>query len=264
MQVIMSPSKTFFFRPVQKGVKKTEPRFLNEAVGIVEILKIKKHGSLKKILGVSDKLADINAERFSNWTAHPSGPEAERAAWAYRGETYFGLSAEQMSLNDIRYMNEHLNIISGLYGLLRPTDLILPYRLEMSSKFKGKWGKNLYDFWGRKLADELMASESDLIVNCASEEYAKAIRPHIPESIAVITPKFLAHSPTGLKSKMVFAKYTRGLFARWVIENKIEKPKQLSGFDLEGYVFNEELSNPNQPIFVAPKDFTLKGRYKKT
>jgi len=260
MIILLSPSKTINPKPVEADVQPTQPRFVDEAeqlVGSVNTLGTK----LASVLDVSDKLAEMNRERFAEWSAQPTKEQGSMAAWTYRGETFFGLSIEEMSDEARAYAQDHVRIVTGLYGLLRPQDVIMPYRLEMKTKLNGAWGKNLYEFWGSKLSKEIEIQKPEFVLNCASVEYSKAIAKHLPKSIAVITVKFLSHSKTGLRSKMVFAKYSRGLMARWAVENRITDPQDLKNFDVEGYEYNAEHSDESTYAFVSPPDFTIKGRF---
>lgn len=261
MIILLSPSKTINPKPVDDSVVSTKPIFSYQAEQLVG--SVNKLGrNLASTLGVSDKLAEENRARFAIWRAKPDTTEGCPAAWSYRGETFFGLSIEKMNERSIKYAQEHLLIVSGLYGLLRPQDKIMPYRLEMSTKLKGNWGKTLYEFWGDKLSDFISDKNPGLVLNCASVEYSKALK-NLPGDIKVITPKFLSETKTGLRSKMVFAKYSRGLIARWAIENRIKKPEDLKNFDCEGYHFSSENSTEIEYAFIAPADFTIKGRFTK-
>ena len=258
MIVILSPSKTINPKPVASWVKGSKPQFLEQAEELVAT--VNKLGSkLAKTFGVSPKIGQTNAQQFKDWRPKGKTP----TAWAYRGETFFGLSAEKLNESSLEFAQQHLFIVSGLYGLLRPADLIMPYRLEMSTRLKDKWGRNLYEYWDNSLANHLVEQNPVFILNCASNEYSKAVIPHLPKNLDVITPKFLSPSQSGLKPKMAFAKYTRGLMARWAVENEI-KSEDIIGFSEEGYAYQSNLSTLNEPVFVAPASFSLKGRWTKT
>lgn len=262
MLILLSPAKSINYKSVRDGTPLTHSEFEDEADVLAKVIRTSKN--VAKTLEVSDALGALNKERFDAWHPHAKTPEGERAAWVYRGEVYFGLSADSLSDEQLAFANDHVRIISGLYGLLRLTDVILPYRLEMKIKLKGQWGKNLYDFWGTKLADAVLKQEPSFILNCASQEYFKVIAPGIKHDLPVITPKFLHDGPTGVKPKMAFAKYSRGLMARWAIENKLVNPSDVIAFDVEGYRYSEDRSTPNEPVFIAPAGFTIKGRFTKT
>ena len=252
MIILLSPSKTINYKPFEGQA--TNPEFIKQAeelVGAVRQLGPK----LAETFGVSEKIAETNARQFKEWSVNGEGP----AAWAYRGETFAGLSIEKLDDKQRRFAQDHLFIMSGLYGLLRPLDSISPYRLEMSTKLEGKWGKNLYDFWNSTLADHIVSRKPTFILNCASDEYFKSVKKYLPGELEIVTPKFLHEG----RSKMAFAKYTRGLMAHWAIENQITKSNEVLNFDAEGYVYDSK-SDPVSPIFNAPVDFSLKGRWVKT
>ena len=260
MLTLISPSKTLSKRSAPAN-KSTTPEFIDEAEQLVAKINAGSK-NLSKLLGVSTPIAELNRTRFAEWKAsdHTNG---KPAIFAYAGDVYNGLAAFDMSSKDVSYAQNQLRILSGLYGSLRPLDNILPYRLEMSTRLAGSWGSNLYHFWGDKIAKDVEPLAGGTVLNCASNEYAKAVLPHLGQEMTVITPKFLHDSGSGPRVKMTFAKYTRGLMARWAIENKVEKADDLLNFDAEGYVYAPKLSEPGSPAFVAPADFSLLGRFTK-
>ena len=251
MKIIVSPSKTFNPKP-HNNVAITDPLFPSD-VSILVSSVITQSDNLEKLFGVSEKIADENRTRFANWDSAPVTP----AAWSYRGETFFGLSIEDMTAEQQQYAQENLYIVSGLYGLLRPQDGIKAYRLEMSTKLPTESAKDLYTYWTARLAARITTEESGFIVNCASNEYSKVITPYT--DLPIVTPKFLHQG----RSKMAFAKYSRGLLARWCIINEPQRIKDIEKFDLDGYRYNEEASTPLNPVFIAPENFTIKGRFTK-
>ncbi len=251
MKVIVSPSKTFNPKP-HENIAITEPLFPADVTTLVDSV-VSQSGNLEKLFGISEKIADENRARFTNWDSAVITP----AAWSYRGETFFGLSIENLSEEQQETAQNNLYIVSGLYGLLRPQDGIKPYRLEMSTKLPTRSANNLYKYWSTTLADRINSEETDFIINCASNEYSKAIAPHT--DLPVITPKFLHQG----KSKMAFAKYSRGLLARWCIINQPKSIDDIKNFDLDGYSYDEDASTPLQPVFIAPEEFTIKGRFTK-
>lgn len=258
MLILLSPSKTINFKPAASWIHPSQPPFLEQSEKLVSAINMLGK-ELGKTLDVSDKLADENRQRYKTWNVYPNKDNSGPAAWAYRGETFFGLSAERLDQDSMQFAQEHLLIISGLYGLLRPEDQIMHYRLEMTTKLKGEWGTNLYKFWGNKLAEYASAQSPNFILNCASEAYSKAVLKHLPKNVSVVSPKFLHNG----KSKMAFSKYTRGLMARWAIENRVSNPKQCLEFNIEGYKYDPKLSSLNQPVFNALSNFSLKGRWTK-
>jgi len=234
------------------GVNITPPLYPNDVVTLVEAIN-NQANNLESLFSISPALAELNRERYAQWDNAATTP----AAWSYRGETFLGLSIQSLTPDQQAYAQSHIFILSGLYGLLRPQDGIKPYRLEMRTRLVTDTAANLYDYWGGRLADMIASNEDDYILNCASAEYAKAIMPHT--SLPVITPKFLHNG----RSKMAFAKYSRGLLARWCAINQPRSIKDLQKFNLEGYIYDEVLSTPNEPVYIAPKNFTIAGRFKK-
>lgn len=259
MIILLSPSKSILFKPVADSISGTQPQFLAQSKQLSAAV-MKVGPKLSTLFGVSAAIATENQKQFSAWTHSPAASDACPAAWAYRGETFAGLSIEKFDQKSILFAQRHLYIISGLYGLLRPLDLIMPYRLEMTTQLSGSWGKNLYSFWGTTLTKHIEAQKPDWILNCASDAYFQAIGRSLSTSTSVITPIFLHQG----KKKMAFSKYSRGLMARWVIEKKITNSQDIVKFDAEGYVYDPKKSTQNEPVFNAPKDFSIAGRWKKT
>lgn len=259
MTILLSPSKTINFKPVQANIFSTKPQFLKESKELAKAV-INLGTNLKDIFGVSNIIAEENQRQFKSWSSTPNNDKACPAAWAYRGETFAGLSIENLNKKYINFLQTHLCIISGLYGLLRPLDEIMPYRLEMSTKLKGKWGNTLYDFWGDKLAKYVEKQKPDFILNCSSKEYFDVVGKHLPSSMSIITPKFIHN---GIQ-KMAFSKYSRGLMARWIAEKEIKNSDDIKKFNAEGYIYDSKHSTRNEPVFNAPKDFSIAGRWKKT
>ena len=263
MITLLSPAKTMNYKDVPTWVAPSKVHFLSEAKDLVSVLKPLSPKKLSKTLGVSEKIGQLNFDRFQSWKAQEHS-EAQPSVWAYSGDVYNGLDIKSFSRQDNEYAQSQLKIISGLYGIVRPFDLIVPYRLEMRTRLKGKWGKDLYDFWGSKLSDLILESKPEVILNCASDEYARAVVPHLKKSVRVITPQFYKHTSDGPQRKALFSKYTRGVMARWALTNRIEDPEDMKKFNLEGYKFSEKLSTPDAPAFIAPSSFTLLGRFTKT
>ena len=258
MIILLSPSKTMSKREAPP-FKATIPAHIEDSQRLVETVR-KLDSKLGKTLGVSEKIAELNRGRYAEWSvdAHSS---AKPTLYAFASDVYNGLAAFDMNEQQVAFAQQHLRILSGLYGLLKPSDAIMPHRLEMSTRLAGEWGKNLYEFWGDNLADEIMESKPSFILNCASDEYFKSVAKHLPSSIEVVTPRFLHDSGNGPRAKMTFAKYTRGLMARWAIENQISNAEETLMFNAEGYEYHPELSEPGKPVFIAPKEFSLKGRF---
>jgi cytoplasmic iron level regulating protein YaaA (DUF328/UPF0246 family) len=259
MLILLSPSKTINFKQFDKTISFSRPQFLESSKVLVAAVN-KLGPKLPKIFGVSQKIAEDNEKQFKTWNSEAVPPKACPAAWAYRGETFAGLSIEKLNTNSIKFAQDHLLIISGLYGLLRPLDLIVPYRLEMTTVLEGSWGKNLYQFWGDKLTNYIEAQKPSFILNCASDAYFDVIGRNLSKSVQIITPKFL-HNDI---QKMAFSKYSRGLMASWAITERMNNPQDVTKFNEEGYTYDSKKSTPNIPVFIAPKKFSIAGRWKKT
>lgn len=262
MIILLSPSKSMNPKSMPEFAHASSPQYLPKAE---ELAKSVNHlgDKFAKTLGISEKLADLNRQRYKDWTIDAHETEGVPAAFLYSGDAYNGLATQELAEHDLEFAQRHLRILSGLYGILRPLDSILPYRLEMGTKLKGKWGSGLYSYWGESLTQSIEEVYPSFILNCASEEYFKAVKPYLSQHLRVITPRFLHDSGDGPKSKMNFVKYTRGLMARWAIANYIHDPEAVNNFDYEGYKYVPDLSKPDQPAFLAPKNFTLLGRFTK-
>ena len=201
---------------------------------------------------VSDKLATLTFERYAAWRSSPSPEEAQQTILAFSGEVFNGLKARSLKEKDLSFAQEHIRILSGLYGVLRPLDLILPYRLEMGSKMKNPGGRNLYEFWKNiipgKIADDTGSQDSPVLINLASNEYFRSIQPgSFPHEI--ITPVFKETDGAGYRNVTVYAKKARGLMLRFIIQNRINKPEYLKAFDEEGYCLNNDLSTRKEWVF---------------
>ncbi|MGB2375655.1 MAG: peroxide stress protein YaaA, partial [Porticoccaceae bacterium] len=204
------------------------------------------------LMGLSDKLGALNYERFQEWQLPFSTDNAKQAILAFKGDVYQGLDAENMSSEELNWAQDNLRILSGLYGLLRPLDLMQPYRLEMGTKFANNRGANLYQFWGdiitKQLNKLLAASPKSALINLASNEYFKSVQPKDLEA-EIITPVFMDQKGDKYKIISFFAKRARGLMSAFIIKNKITDPQQLKTFDVDGYRFNAAMSEGNKWVF---------------
>ncbi|GFE64753.1 peroxide stress protein YaaA [Litoreibacter roseus] len=230
----------------------TRPIFKAEAAELVETAKTLSVDDLQKLMSISANLARLNADRFQNFKitgALPSKP----AIFSFAGDTYTGLDAGSLDEDEVAYAQDHLGILSGLYGLLRPLDAIQPYRLEMGSRLRTKRGKSLYEFWGDTISNALNeqaeATRSTVLVNCASQEYFSAVDLDALE-LDVVTPVFLEDKPGGPKIVSFCAKKARGAMARFVVQNRLRDPDDLLAFDLAGYAHQPHLSQPGRPVFL--------------
>ncbi|SLN28974.1 hypothetical protein PSA7680_01329 [Pseudoruegeria aquimaris] len=252
MLTVISPAKKLDETPAQ-GVPHSLPAFqaeANELAGHARALGAEKLGKLMKL---SDKLARLNAERFAEFEPESHPGNAKQAALIFAGDTYTGLDAQSLSQEDFRFAQTHLRILSGLYGLLRPLDLIQPYRLEMGSRLETGKGKSLYDFWGSKIAYALNeaaeAAGTDTLVNCASQEYFGAVDRNALKT-AVIEPVFMEERDGTAKVVSFFAKKARGSMARYIIDQRVTRPEGLRDFSYGGYRLSQAESTPERLVFL--------------
>lgn len=252
MILVISPAKTLYSQsPVELGTF-TEPVFMAEAEKIVSVMKKKKPGQLAPLMDLSPKLSELNYQRFQAWK--PFNPEHSwQALLMFNGAVYQGMNAETFSPADFEVAQQKLRILSGLYGWLKPLDLIQPYRLEMGIPISIGSKKNLYEFWKTKitarLKQELSQQEGNTLVNLASKEYFSAIDTQKLKT-RIITPSFKESKNGQYQTVTIFAKRARGLMSRFIIQNNISDPEELKAFDLEGYYFNNHLSKENDWVFT--------------
>jgi len=208
---------------------------------------------ISKLMSVSDSLAELNRQRFKQWKTPFRPDNSRQAMFAFKGDVYLGLDAYSMAPAEVKFAQSHLRILSGLYGLLRPLDLMQAYRLEMGTRLGTQQGSNLYQFWGdritKSLNRELKQSDSKTLVNLASGEYFKSIKPK-QLNAEIITPAFKEYRDGQYKFIQFFAKKARGLMARYLIDRKIDDPEALKDFDYAGYGYNAELSDDNEWVFT--------------
>lgn len=248
MLVVVSPAKKLDMSPVST-IESTQPEFQQEADQLAQIAGALKVPELQKLMQISEKLARLNAERFAEF----GEMERKPAALAFAGDTYQGLEAGSLSEDEMRWAQGHLRILSGLYGLLRPLDAIEPYRLEMGSRLQTGRGKTLYDYWGSTIAEALNAQGaavgSDLLVNCASQEYFGAVAPEALR-LRVITPVFMEMKNGAAKIVSFYAKKARGAMARYIIQNRLADIDALKEFDLGGYSHDASRSEGDKLVFL--------------
>jgi cytoplasmic iron level regulating protein YaaA (DUF328/UPF0246 family) len=253
MLTILSPAKTLDFETEVRVAEETSPLFQKEANELVKLLREYKIDDLSKLMKVSYEIAALNVERFAHWHINGMNTQSKQALLAFKGEVYRGLQAESMSSDELKFAQRHLRILSGLYGVLRPLDRIQPYRLEMGTKLENGHGKNLYDFWGEKITEQLnkdlQKQKEQLLINLSSNEYYKAIDKKKIQG-DVITPVFKEKKGNTYKVIAVYAKKARGLMTRFIIDNRIEQSADLKAFDEGGYVFDSDLSTAKEWVFV--------------
>ncbi|MEC7669128.1 hypothetical protein SAMN04488045_2326 [Thalassococcus halodurans] len=251
MLVVISPAKRLDW--AERQVDMTEPAFGEDAMRLAKTMRNLTLGDLKGLMDLSDDLAKLNRDRFKSYAAEPDADAVRPAALAFAGDTYQGLEAASLDDDEMAWAQEHLRILSGLYGVLRPLDAIQQYRLEMGSRLKTRRGKSLYDYWGDDLAKALNAQAeeigADVLVNCASQEYFGAV-PVKTLKMKVVTPQFFEDKNGTPKIVSFYAKKARGAMARYIIQNRITSPESLLDFDTGGYVYSPELSTEDKPAFL--------------
>lgn len=261
MLVLLSPAKNLDFSSPAPNAATTKPVFAKEAGELVETARALSATQIARLMGVSQKLAELNRERFRVFKTSGRIEGARPAVFAFNGDVYHGLDAKTLNADDLAFAQDHLRILSGLYGLLRPLDAIQPYRLEMGLKLKNPRGASLYDYWNARIAKETektaAALSEPLIVNLASEEYFSAVDRKALKS-PVLTPAFREEKDGKLRSLQFFAKRARGMMARWIIQKRIERAEALKGFDAGGYRFRHDLSTAESFVFTRPQP-PLKG-----
>jgi len=253
MIIVISPAKSLYDHCPIHFEKYTEIDFLPEAEKIVSVLKKKKPAQLAKLMDISPKLAELNFQRFQAWSLPFTPENSWQAVLMFNGDVYQGLKAETFSPAEFETAQQKLRILSGVYGLLKPLDLIQAYRLEMGTNLPVARKKNLYDFWKVKITDklnqELAQTGQKLLVNLASNEYFSAIDIR-KLNARIITPSFKENKDGKYLIVSFFAKKARGLMSRFIIQNNISDPEEMKAFDLEGYYFNNQLSGENDWVFT--------------
>ena len=256
MLILLSPAKNMNFDPAPDAPKATRPVLSKDISEIAAVAKKLRRADIKKLMGISDKLVDLNYERFQAFKTSGRIAGAKQAALTFAGDVYRGLDANTLGNDDLEFAQDHLRILSGLYGLLRPLDGIQPYRLEMGSRLKNPRGANLHAFWGEVLARELdkaVKSHDDPTIVClASNEYAKGIDRKALKSPFVMF-NFKEVKDGKARSIMLYAKQARGMMARWAIEKRIEKAEDLKKFSVGGYKFSKTLSSDEEWVFTRPQ-----------
>ncbi|QYN46823.1 peroxide stress protein YaaA [Gilliamella sp. ESL0405] len=253
MLTIISPAKTLDYQSPLITSDYSKPQFMPETQQLVEVCKKLSANELAKLMSISPKLAEVNYQRFQDWHANFTPDNARQAILAFKGDVYEGLHVEDFTDKDLSFAQSHLRILSGLYGVLRPFDLIQPYRLEMGIRLKNGHNSNLYQFWGDKLTDylnkELAQSATPTLINLASNEYFKAIKAKQLKA-SIIHPIFLDKSKGEFKVISFYAKKARGLMSRFIIKNNINQSNDIKSFNLEGYQFDSKRSTELEWFFI--------------
>lgn len=249
MLIVISPAKTLDYSHPEYN-RHTQPDFPAEVKDLVGVLREKSATQISKLMHLSESLATLNTERYQTFMETFSPDNSKQALLAFKGEVYAKMEADSFSDADLEFAQQHLRILSGLYGLLKPLDLIQPYRLEMGTKLKTKKGNSLYDYWGTKISKALnAASQGRMVVNLASQEYFKAVDKKTLQ-MPVVTIHFKEHKEGSYQVVGFFAKQARGLMTRYAIQNRITDPEQLKVFHEDGYEFAERLSSAQDWVFV--------------
>ncbi len=253
MLVAISPAKTLDYETALPSRKHTQPRLLEESQKLIPVMRDYSSIELQKLMGVSEKIAELNVHRFREWSVPFSPKNARPAVFAFKGDVYEGLQAYNLKAKDIEFAQKHLRILSGLYGVLRPLDLVQAYRLEMGTKLATPSTKNLYEFWGSQITgilnEDLKSQKVKVLINLASNEYFKSVKQsHLDAE--VYTPQFLDWKNGQYKMISFFAKKARGMMSRYIIDNRLQRPNELKSFDIAGYRYSPELSSEKAWAFT--------------
>lgn len=253
MLMVISPAKTLNYDTSPVTHEATIPDFLADSKALIKQLRTLNPADIASLMSISDKLAGLNSARFEAWQTPFTPDNAKQAVLTFKGDVYIGLDAESLSADDFAFAQSHLRILSGLYGLLRPLDLMQAYRLEMGTRFSNSRGKDLYAFWGDRITDKLneaLQQQTDnVLVNLASNEYFKSVKPAKLEG-EIVTPVFKDLKNGQYKIISFYAKKARGLMVRYIIDHRINRVEDLKGFDYQGYAFNADMSERNHWVFT--------------
>ncbi|MCC9622768.1 peroxide stress protein YaaA [Thalassospira sp. MA62] len=257
MLAVVSPAKKLDFETNAPEMKVSQPVFLDDTQELIDVARQKSRSDLMKLMGISENLADLNYQRFQHFSVPFDRHNAKPAVYAFRGDTYVGLDADSMKDDDIAWAESHFRMLSGLYGLLGPRDLMQPYRLEMGTRLANPRGKDLYAFWGDKLSKEINklteGHKDRSLINLASNEYFKSIKLDVLDG-PVITPVFKEVKGGVAKVIGFSAKRARGMMARFMIDHRLEKPQDLKKFDTDGYRYQEDQSSATEWVFTRVHD----------
>lgn len=253
MLIVISPAKTLDYETPPKTKVFTTPDYLGQSQQLINRLRKFSSLDISDLMKVSAKIADLNFDRYESWKKPFTVKNAKQSILAFKGDVYTGLDAESFKADDLKFAQNHLRVLSGLYGLLRPLDLMQPYRLEMGTKLKTDSGKNLYEFWGSDITEglnkQLKKIKSKYLINLASNEYFKSVKPK-ELSAEIITPAFKEFKNGEYKMIGIYAKKARGLLSRYIIQNRLSDPEDIKSFSEEGYRFNKTLSKGNNFVFT--------------
>ena len=253
MIILMNSSKTLNFERPAHISKYTIPEFLEDCEFLVGRLQKLSVSDFARLMGVSENLAVLNVKRYKNWLTSPGSSDAKQALLAFEGDIYAAMDADRYKIKDFDFAQKHLRILSGLYGILRPLDLIQPYRLEMAAKLKTDRGQDLYRFWGARITaslnEMLKREKSGILINLASAEYFKSAIPKLLRA-EVITPVFKEYKDPSYRVVAIYAKKARGLMCDYIVQNRITRVEDLQSFNLDGYRFSPGLSSQKDWVFT--------------
>lgn len=253
MLIVVSPAKTLDYTTPPKIKKFTLPDYLDDSAELIHRMREFSSLDISELMKVSTKIADLNFDRFEVWDRKFTEKNAKQAVLAFKGDVYTGLDAESFTAKDFAFAQKHFRMLSGLYGLLRPLDLMQAYRLEMGTRLSNERGKNLYEFWGDTVTEGLNAQlkevKSKYLINLASNEYFKVVKPKVLDG-EIITPAFKELKNGEYKMIGVYAKKARGLLSRYIIQNQLSDIEDIKSFDLDGYKFNKKVSKGNNWVFT--------------
>ena len=252
MLIVLSPAKSLDYKTPAKVKAPTLPEFVSESAKLIADLKKLAPQDIAKLMGLSDQLAILNVGRYRDWSKKFTAENSKPAIYAFDGDVYDGFDVKTLNAKAVEFAQDHIRILSGLYGALKPLDLMQPYRLEMGTSFKNPRGKDLYAFWGSRVTDSikkvLEKQKKPVLLNLASEEYFKVLQPKELDC-QVISPVFQDAKDGKYKIISFYAKRARGLMARYVVESRITDPADLKGFNLDGYKYYAAESKVDKPVF---------------
>lgn len=253
MLILLSPAKTLDFEKKSPITENTQPIFIDKAKELITILRHLSPEELQSLMKINSELALLNYHRFKNWQANPTSELGRQALLAFRGEVYRGLKAEEWKQKNFSFAQSHLRILSALYGVLRPLDLISPFRLEMGCRLEINEGENLYKFWRESITkniNQTIENQGDnILINLASNEYFKAINTRLL-NVKIITPIFKDFKNGAYKNISVYSKKARGMMSRFIIEQELKNSEDIKYFEQEGYCYNDRLSNKEEWFFT--------------
>ena len=257
MIILLNSSKTLDFETPARITKHSIPEFSDDSQMLVDALRRLSVANFSQLMGVSEKLAVQNVDRYKNWQLSPAGSAAKQALLAFKGDIYAAIDVKNYTMQEFNFAQKHLRILSGLYGILRPLDLIQPYRLEMATKLSTARGTGLYEFWGSRINQALNAAlkreKSGILINLASVEYFKAVQANQLRA-RIVTPVFKEYRDSSYRVVAIYAKKARGLMCDYIVRNHMTRARDLKSFDLDGYRLNKKLSSEEKWVFTRGKN----------